>query len=341
MRSSPTCTDTDTRARAQTQTHTHRHTQTHTHTHADTHTLSPALSLPFLSFFFFLFSSLLFSSLFLSGEFYFSDVYCDRRLTEEARKDPVLFGECLGGALYEHDFITLSKKVGFVDPREVSRSVIEVKDKAIRKLVGNATFYSITYRLFKLKDLEPYCEDHGPCCLIRRDNTRHTRTHTRRTRTHKTQKSRAKDTQRHTMFAFFAFFIAPTLLTSHPSLPRSLAAACVYRPNCHIQRHNSIQGERVHAGQRPHVRGPPPRACVWQHGKHAARHSLQRPLHRHRRQEPSLWCFPMQQQHIFARHKGGVFFFLLVLWLLLISVGSFVASLVLLRILLYVTVALK
>jgi len=95
------------------------------------------------------------------GEFYFSDVYCDRRLTEEARKDPVLFGECLGGALYEHDFITLSKKVGFVDPREVSRSVIEVKDKAIRKLVGNATFYSITYRLFKLKDLEPYCEDHG------------------------------------------------------------------------------------------------------------------------------------------------------------------------------------
>ena len=36
------------------------------------------------------------------GEFYFSDVYCDRRLSKEARNHDVLIGECLGGALYVH-----------------------------------------------------------------------------------------------------------------------------------------------------------------------------------------------------------------------------------------------
>lgn len=31
------------------------------------------------------------------GELYFADVYCDRRLPEELRADPLLYGECLGG----------------------------------------------------------------------------------------------------------------------------------------------------------------------------------------------------------------------------------------------------
>ena len=34
------------------------------------------------------------------GELYFSDVFCDRRIPDELRDDPVLRGECLGGALY-------------------------------------------------------------------------------------------------------------------------------------------------------------------------------------------------------------------------------------------------
>ncbi|EGD78833.1 methyltransferase type 11 [Salpingoeca rosetta] len=101
------------------------------------------------------------------GELFFSDVYADRRLSDAARKDPVLFGECIGGALYERDFIHLAKSVGFADPREVSRNVITVNDPEIRKLVGNATFYSITYRLFKLKDLEPNCEDYGQVAVYK------------------------------------------------------------------------------------------------------------------------------------------------------------------------------
>ena len=34
------------------------------------------------------------------GELYFSDVYADRRVSAEVASDPVLRGECLGGALY-------------------------------------------------------------------------------------------------------------------------------------------------------------------------------------------------------------------------------------------------
>ena len=95
------------------------------------------------------------------GEMYFSDVYCDRRLSEEARRHEVLFGECVAGALYINDFLSLAKRVGFADPRELSRSVIEVNFPGADKILGNAKFYSITYRLFKLPTLEPNCEDYG------------------------------------------------------------------------------------------------------------------------------------------------------------------------------------
>jgi len=54
------------------------------------------------------------------GEFYFSDVYSDRRIPANLLDDPVLYGECLSGALYEGDFIRLARQQGFNDPRERS-----------------------------------------------------------------------------------------------------------------------------------------------------------------------------------------------------------------------------
>ena len=50
------------------------------------------------------------------GELYFADVYCDRRLPDSVRADPVLYGECLGGALYWNDFLAKAKRAGFLDP---------------------------------------------------------------------------------------------------------------------------------------------------------------------------------------------------------------------------------
>lgn len=97
------------------------------------------------------------------GEFYFSDVYADRRVPEEAQKDPVLWGECVSGALYVEDFKRICRDVGFTYPTHVSASVIEIRDAKMRRLLGPARFYSITYRLFKLPRgmLESCCEDYG------------------------------------------------------------------------------------------------------------------------------------------------------------------------------------
>ena len=95
------------------------------------------------------------------GEMYFSDVYADRRVPEELRNDPVLYGECLGGALYWNDFLALAKRAGFADPRLVESRPLALDAGPIRERAGHVGFYSATYRLFKLSDLEPACEDYG------------------------------------------------------------------------------------------------------------------------------------------------------------------------------------
>ncbi|MDH5655830.1 MAG: methyltransferase domain-containing protein, partial [Spirochaetia bacterium] len=95
------------------------------------------------------------------GEFYFSDIYADRRLPEEVQNNPLLHGECLGGALYTNDFIRMARNAGFSDPREISSHEINIDKPEIKNLTGNAKFYSITYRLWKLENLEDRCEDYG------------------------------------------------------------------------------------------------------------------------------------------------------------------------------------
>jgi SAM-dependent methyltransferase len=95
------------------------------------------------------------------GEFYFSDVYADRRVPKALRDDSVLYGECLGGALYWNDFLSLAKGAGFADPRLVEDRPLEVTDKSLAAQIGNLQFFSATYRLFKLDGLESACEDYG------------------------------------------------------------------------------------------------------------------------------------------------------------------------------------
>jgi len=95
------------------------------------------------------------------GEMYFSDVYCDRRLPQHIREHEVLWGECLAGALYIEDFKRICREVGFTAPRALSTSLITVNDPELEKILGQAKFYSITYRLFKASDLEDTEEDYG------------------------------------------------------------------------------------------------------------------------------------------------------------------------------------
>ncbi len=101
------------------------------------------------------------------GEMYFSDVYADRRLPDAVRNDPVLYGECLGGALYWNDFHSLAKQAGFLDPRLVEDRPLGVTDEILSAKVGAAKFFSATYRLFKLGGLEPMCEDYGQAVIYK------------------------------------------------------------------------------------------------------------------------------------------------------------------------------
>ena len=101
------------------------------------------------------------------GEFYFSDVYANQRIPTSLQRHPVLYGECLSGALYWNDFLALSKKSGFYDPRLVEDRPLAITDSGLAELIGPIKFHSATYRLFKLAELEPDCEDYGQAVIYR------------------------------------------------------------------------------------------------------------------------------------------------------------------------------
>lgn len=101
------------------------------------------------------------------GELYFSDVYADRRVPAHLISDPVLYGECLSGALYWNDFLNLAKLTGFADPRLVEDRPIAIDNSEIEAKIGHIKFYSATYRLFKLEGLEPACEDYGQAVIYK------------------------------------------------------------------------------------------------------------------------------------------------------------------------------
>lgn len=101
------------------------------------------------------------------GELYLSDVVADRRLPEDVVRDPLLVAECLGGAMYRKDFESLAKRVGFLDPRFTTEAPITIGDEALQAKVGAARFFSVTYRLFALPELEERCEDYGQLAIYR------------------------------------------------------------------------------------------------------------------------------------------------------------------------------
>ncbi len=107
------------------------------------------------------------------GEFYFSDVYADRRVPDEVRDNSVLYGECLGGALYWNDFQSLAKANGFKDPRLVENRSLEITDELLVSAAAKLQFFSATYRLFKLNGLEHSCENYGQAIIYNGDIQQH------------------------------------------------------------------------------------------------------------------------------------------------------------------------
>jgi len=94
------------------------------------------------------------------GEMYFADIYADRRIPRHLQSDPVLYGECLSGALYWNDFLEIARRAGFSDPRLVTDRPVTVEAGELAEKVGAIRFSSATCRLFKLPELEPTNEDY-------------------------------------------------------------------------------------------------------------------------------------------------------------------------------------
>jgi SAM-dependent methyltransferase len=101
------------------------------------------------------------------GEFYFADVFADRRIPAALQSDPLLYGECLSGALYWHDFLRLARSAGFGDPRLVSHRPLAITDPELARRTGPIRFCSATTRLFHLDALEDGWEDYGQTALYR------------------------------------------------------------------------------------------------------------------------------------------------------------------------------
>ena len=95
------------------------------------------------------------------GELYFSDVFCDRRIPQELRDDPVLRGECLGGALYLEDFRRMMAKCGWKSFLYTAIDDIHVSDLALETKLGFMSFTSRTVRAFKADGLEDGHENYG------------------------------------------------------------------------------------------------------------------------------------------------------------------------------------
>ncbi len=95
------------------------------------------------------------------GELYFSDVYSDRRMPESLRHDPVLVGECLGGALYTEDFRAMMARHGWPHIAYTVVDDIHIGDLAVETKVGFMSFTSRTVRAIKCEGLEPTQEDFG------------------------------------------------------------------------------------------------------------------------------------------------------------------------------------
>ena len=94
------------------------------------------------------------------GELNLSDVFSGRRVPKPLTTDPVLLGECLGGALYIEDFRRMLSKVACFDYRTVSKTPITLNNDDIQRKAGMIDFYSMTVRTFKC-DFEDICENFG------------------------------------------------------------------------------------------------------------------------------------------------------------------------------------
>ncbi|KAM3913983.1 arsenite methyltransferase-like [Leptodactylus fuscus] len=83
------------------------------------------------------------------GEMFFSDMYISKTLSEELKKNKMVWGEGIGGALLWKDLFQFAEDIGFSPPRLVTSRYLTLS-KELENIVGDYKLVSATYRLFKL-----------------------------------------------------------------------------------------------------------------------------------------------------------------------------------------------
>jgi SAM-dependent methyltransferase len=81
------------------------------------------------------------------GVMHFADVYARRPAPAALKSDPVLYGECLAGALAWEDFLAMAKAAGFAAPRLVDHRPLAITDPAILEKLDGLDFVSATVEM--------------------------------------------------------------------------------------------------------------------------------------------------------------------------------------------------
>ncbi len=102
----------------------------------------------------------------LGGELYFSDIFTSQRLPEDIKNDPLLYSECIGGAIYKEDFRRLLYDLGIQDFRIVREVINPVDNVEVQQKLENTNILSTTLRIFNL-DLEDRCENYGQVAIYK------------------------------------------------------------------------------------------------------------------------------------------------------------------------------
>jgi SAM-dependent methyltransferase len=81
------------------------------------------------------------------GVMHFADVYARQPVPEALKSDPVLYGECLAGALAWEDFLAMAKAAGFAAPRLVDHRPLAITDPALMEKLDGLDFVSATVEM--------------------------------------------------------------------------------------------------------------------------------------------------------------------------------------------------
>lgn len=81
------------------------------------------------------------------GVMHFADVYAESPVPEALRTDPILYGECLAGALSWDDFLAISEQAGFATPELIDHRPLAVTDPELLAKLDGLRFVSATVEL--------------------------------------------------------------------------------------------------------------------------------------------------------------------------------------------------